>query len=69
MGNGALVKIGNLISSLSQMSIEALFCDVELAIWEPPMEVKIVHAESGLGEGVPFDVPCLILPIGHWIID
>jgi hypothetical protein len=52
-----------------EVDVEALFGDVDLAIGKPLIEVEVIDAEGGLGEGVPVHSLCLLPPVGHGVLD
>ena len=68
-GDGTFDEIGNLMRAVLEMYVEALFCDVDLAVGEPSMEVEIVNAQDGLGEGVPSHTFGLVSPVADWVVD
>lgn len=51
------------------MDVETLFCDVDLAVGEPPMEVEIVNAQDGLGERVPGHAFGLVSPVTDGVVE
>lgn len=66
-GDGAFDAVGDLVRTVLEVDVEALFCDVDLAVGEPSMEVEIVNAQDGLGEGVPGHAFRLASPVADWI--
>lgn len=67
-GDWAFDTVGDLVRAILEVDVEALFGDVDLAIGEPSMEVEIVNAQDGLGEGVPSHSFGLISPVTDRII-
>jgi hypothetical protein len=44
-----------------------LLSDVDFAVGEPSMEMKIIHGEDGGGEGMPVNVLRFVSPVSHRI--
>lgn len=69
LGDGAFIKVGNLVGPIKQMAIDTLFGDVEFAIREPLEEMKIIDSEYGFREGMPIDLFGLLLPVVYRVFD
>ena len=52
-----------------EMDVETLLGDIDLAIGEPTVEVKIVRAQNGLGKGVPGHALGLASPIADRVLE
>lgn len=65
--NGTLDKVGNLIWPILEMHIKTLFGDIDLPIWKPSIEMKIINPQSSLGKHIPLHPLRLLLPISQGI--
>jgi hypothetical protein len=68
LSNGAFVVIGDLVGSVFEVDVDALFADVDFAVGEPAVEVEVVDAEGGGGESVPVNVFGLVFPVSDGIL-
>jgi hypothetical protein len=66
-GDGAFHEVGYLLGAVLQVYVQALFGDVDAAVREPLVEVKVVHLQRRLREGLPLDPLGLAAPIAQGV--
>ena len=69
LSNGTLVVVCDLVGSVFEMDVDALFADVDFAVGEPAVEMEVIHAEDSRRKGMPMNMLGLVFPVTDGVLE